>query len=155
VKHNHRTIIVPLGIILSVWIGIGLSVPAETPGQLKRPFDPSQRISRDPFLLPSGVRLLSEVKASTVNKDGTLMPNGRPIEPLPPPLTVKAILINRNVRLALVDRHIVTPGDRIGEETILEIKKDRVLLGKGGQKRTLFLPQSPVLLKVEEKLKGE
>ena len=73
---------------------------------------------------------------------------------LPSPLKVKAILISDRIRLALIDRHIVTVGDSIQDEKVLEIKTDRVILGKGDQKRTLLLSQSPVLLTVEEK-KGE
>jgi hypothetical protein len=53
--------------------------------------------------------------------------------------------------LALIDRHIVAVGDTIHDEKILEIKTDRVILGKGDQKRTLLLSQSAVLLTVEER----
>jgi predicted mannosyl-3-phosphoglycerate phosphatase (HAD superfamily) len=70
------------------------------------------------------------------------------------PLKVKAILISDHVRLALIDRHIVTVGDSIHDEKILEIRTDRVILGKGDQKRTLLLSQSPVPLTVEER-KGD
>jgi hypothetical protein len=45
----------------------------------------------------------------------------------------------------------VTAGDSIQDEKVLEIEKDRVILGKGNRKRTLLLSQSPVLLTVEEK----
>jgi hypothetical protein len=73
---------------------------------------------------------------------------------LPSPLKVKTILISDHVRLALIDRHIVKVGDSIHDEKVLEIKTDRVILGKGDQKRTLLLSQSPVLLTIEER-KGE
>jgi hypothetical protein len=56
--------------------------------------------------------------------------------------------------LASIDRHIVTVGDSIHGEKVLEIRKDRVILGKGDQKRTLLLPQSPVALTIEQ-IKGE
>jgi hypothetical protein len=64
---------------------------------------------------------------------------------------VKAILIADHIRLALIDRHIVTIGDSIHDEKVLEIKTDRVILGKGDKKRMLPLSQSPVPLTVEEK----
>jgi hypothetical protein len=51
----------------------------------------------------------------------------------------------------LIDRHIVTVGDSIRGERVLEIKSDRVTLGKGDQKRTLLLSQNPVRLTVEER----
>jgi len=52
--------------------------------------------------------------------------------------------------LALIDRHIVTVGDSIHGEKVLEITTDGVTLGKGEQKRTLLLSQSPVRLTVEQ-----
>jgi hypothetical protein len=42
-------------------------------------------------------------------------------------------------------------GDRIDDERVLEIKPDRVILGKGDRRRTLLLHQSPVQLTTEEK----
>jgi hypothetical protein len=110
----------------------------------------SQATGRDPFLLPSGVHLLSN-KETTIGTKG--IPSklvGIPNEVLPSPLKVKAILISDRIRLALIDRHIVTVGDSIQDEKVLEIKKDQVILGKGDQKRTLLLSQSPVLLTVED-----
>jgi hypothetical protein len=74
-----------------------------------------------------------------------------PVEATPPPLIVKAILIGESIRLASIDRHIVTVGDRIHDEKVLEIQSDRITLEKGNQKRTLFLSQSPIRLSVEER----
>ena len=106
----------------------------------------SKEVGRDPFLLPPGVHLLSKTGA----------PSG--VKGLPPRTEpdrgVKAILIADHIRLALIDRHIVTVGDSIRDEKVLEINKDRVILGKGEQKRTLLLSQSPIPLTVE-KTKGE
>jgi hypothetical protein len=39
----------------------------------------------------------------------------------------------------------------IQDEKILEIKEDRVILGKGDKERTLLLPQSPIQLTVEDR----
>jgi hypothetical protein len=103
----------------------------------------SKGSGRDPFLLPPGVHLLSNIGA----------PSG--VKEVPPKTEtdrgVKAILIADHIRLALIDRHIVTVGDSIHDEKVLEIRTDRVILGKGDQKRTLLLSQSPILLTVEEK----
>jgi len=110
-----------------------------------------QETGRDPFLLPSGVRLLSKTDAAFGTKGSPSKTEGKPNDILPSPLKVKAILISDRVRLALIDRHIVTVGDSIYDEKVLEIKMDRVILGKGDQKRTLLLSQSPVLLTVEER----
>ena len=114
----------------------------------------SQGSGRDPFLLPSGVRLLSKIDTVLGIKGIPSKTEGKPNDMLPPPLRVKAILIGDRVRLALINRHIVTVGDLIHDEKVLEIKMDRVILGKGDQKKTLLLSQSPVLLTVEER-KGE
>ena len=104
---------------------------------------------RDPFLLPSGVRPLSKKDSASVKESSRL--EAPPAEPPPLSLTVKAILISDPLRLASIDRHIVTVGDSIYDEKVLEIKKDRVILGKGDKKRTLLLSQSPLRLTVEER----
>lgn len=106
---------------------------------------------RDPFLLPPGVRLLSQIEAAPVVKKTALKPGEKPPDIPPPSLRVKAILISDRIRLASIDRHIVTVGDLINDEKVLEIENDRVILRKGDKQRTLLLSQSPVLLTVEEK----
>ena len=114
----------------------------------------SQETGRDPFLLPSGIRLISKMDTTLGTKETLIKMGSKQNEILPSPLKVKAILISDRIRLALIDRHIVKVGDLIQGEKVLEIKTDRIILGKGDQKRTLLLSQSPVLLTVEEK-KGE
>ncbi len=104
-----------------------------------------QEIRRDPFSLPSGVRLFSKSDTTSVTKGASST------DISPPSLKVNAILIGDRIRLASIDRHIVTVGDSIHDERILEIKNDRVILGKGDKKRTLLLSQSPVRLTVEER----
>lgn len=106
---------------------------------------------RDPFLLPPGVRILSQSDAVPVVKKTALKPGDKPPDIPPPSLRVKAILISDRIRLASIDRHIVAVGDLINDERVLEIENDRVILRKGDKKRTLLLSQSPVLLTVEEK----
>lgn len=96
-------------------------------------------IGRDPFSLPSGVFPLSKGETATVTKEEESKV-GR----------VKAILISKHIRLALIDRHIVTVGDSISGEKVVEIRPDQVILGKEGKKRTLFLHQSAIPLRVEE-----
>ena len=140
-------------ITLSIFVGITMMVPMVANGQSKGTAILSQRSERDPFLLPAGVRLLSKVDAASGTKGIPVRADGKRND-IPGPLKVNAILISDRVRLALIDRRIVTVGDSIHEEKVLEIKPDRVILGKGDQKRTLLLSQSPVLLTVEER-KGE
>ena len=81
-----------------------------------------------------------------------MVPEPRPeAESASPALVLKAILISDRVRLAAIEERLVTEGEVIGEERVLEIKPDRVILGKGQKKRTLYLPQSAVPLIVEER----
>ncbi len=135
-------------IALSVLIGMLLIEPLEAHGQTKAKVAPSYE--RDPFGLPSGVRLLSKSGPAPVAEEKLRTPEGKPLD-ISLPLTVKAVLISDRIRLASIDRQIVTVGDTIHDEKVLEIKPDRVILGKGNQKRTIFLIQSPVKLTVEER----
>ena len=93
--------------------------------------------------MPSGIHLLSN-NVPVPGKSET-----KPINTSPPPLKVNAILISDHIRLASIDRNIVTVGDSINDERVLEIKTDQVVLGKGDKKRTIFLDQSPMKLTVE------
>lgn len=131
--------------------GTTLINPVKVNGQPGQKGLPPQESGRDPFLLPSGVHLLSKVGTASGTTGGPSRIDSIPKEN---PTRVTAILISDHVRLALVDRHIVTVGDWIRGEKVLEIKSDRVILGKGDQKKALLLSQSPVLLTVEE-IKGE
>ncbi len=94
---------------------------------------------RDPFSLPAGIHPLSNGETTTMTREEKSKA-GR----------VKAILINRHIRLALIDRSIVTIGDSINDEKVVEIRPDQVILKKEGKKRALFLHQSAIPLKVEE-----
>jgi hypothetical protein len=131
-------------------VSVAMAMRTEAFAQEKAAFQKEKESlspARDPFRLPPEIRLLSKIVPAPPAKD---MP------PPLPPLEVKAILIGTRLRLASIDRQIVTVGDQIGGERILEIGSDRVILVKEGKKRTLHLKQSPVGLIVEEtKVKGE
>jgi hypothetical protein len=143
-----KKIVILVLILANGFSGVGITLidPIVVTGQTKERIGLSQESGRDPFLLPPGVHLLSKIGAPSAVK-------GVP-QKTEPDRGVKAILIADHIRLALIDRHIVTVGDSIRDEKVLEIKKDRVILGKGDQKRTLLLSQSPIPLTVEE-IKGE
>ena len=129
----------------SLLAGMAMIEPMKAYGQAEEKMGLSQEFRRDPFLLPSGVRLLSNSEPAPgkfETKAGDL----------PSPTSkLKAILISDHIRLASIDRSIVTIGDSIYGEKVLEIKADRVILGKGDTKRTIFLDQSPIKLTVETK----
>jgi len=125
--------------------GIASIDPIRATGQTSEKTAISREGGRDPFLLPPGVYLLSKIGATlgrTRSQSGNVAS---------PSFMLTAILISDCVRLASIDHHIVTVGDSIYGERVLEIKTDRVILGKGEQKKTLLLPQSAVPLTVEEK----
>ena len=153
-KGHKKIMLVLTFITILILVGITLMDPIAANGQSKERTILSQERGKDPFLLPSGVHLLSKIDTASRTKGISSKTDSKPNDMLPSPLKVKAILISDHVRLALIDRHIVTAGDSIQDEKVLEIKTDRVILGKGDQKRTLLLSQSPVLLTVEER-KGE
>jgi len=122
----------------------------EVHGQLKKKPSLFQETRKDPFSLPSGIRLLSkEISAQEYKIFAvTVTPEAKPAET---PLKLKAILIGDHIRLASIDRSIVSIGDFINGEKVLEIRSDRVILEKEGKKRTLVLDQSPIKLTVEER----
>ena len=107
--------------------------------------------SRNPFLLPPGIYFLSKEGVGSVRKEKATGPDAKLEEIETSLFKVRAILISDQIRLATIGPHIVAVGDKLNGETILEIKKDRVILGRGDKKRTLHLRQSPVQLTVEEK----
>jgi hypothetical protein len=148
---EHETNILVL-IIAIVFIGAGVTLidPIGVNGQSKGRMVPSQESGRDPFLLPVGVRLLSKDNAASGMKGVSSKKETERGDTRSSPLKVNAILISDHIRLALIDRHIVTIGDPIQDNKVLEIKTDGVILGKDHQKKTLLLSQSPVLLSVEE-----
>ena len=149
-KQSLKIILAITMIATFILVGMTVIQPMKAYGQTKGQILLFQKGQRDPFLLPQGVRLLSKGDAALVTKGTLPVVETKPIDILPP-LTVKAILMSDHVRLASINRHIVTIGDSIGDEKVLEIEPDRVVLGKGDKRRTLLLSQSPVRLTVEER----
>jgi len=147
-KQSQKIILAIIFITLCILFGITLIEPMIAYGQSRGKTGLSQESGRDPFVLPLGIRLLSKSDTNSVTKGASSTTETKPMDI---PLKVNAILISDRIRLASIDRHIVTVGDSIHNERILEIKNDRVILGKGDKKRTLLLSQSPVQLTVEEK----
>jgi hypothetical protein len=127
-----------------VLAGFILTIPVVAIGQTNERTTLSQESGRNPFLLPPGVHLLSKIGATSGRTNS--LPGDIPSRSF----MLTAILISDHARLALIDRHIVTVGDSVHGEKVLEIMTDRVILGKGEQKKTLLLSQSPVRLTVEQ-----
>jgi hypothetical protein len=149
-KKSPKIVLVMIFIIPCILFGITLIEPMMVYGQSRAKTGLSQEIGRDPFLLPPGVQLLSKTGTVLGVKGMSSRSEGQPNDILPSPLKVNAILIGDHIRLASIDQYILTVGDSIHDEKVLEIKNDRVILGKGDKKRALLLSQSPIRLTVEE-----
>jgi type II secretory pathway component PulC len=121
----------------------------EVHAQLKKKPSLFQETRKDPFSLPPGVRLFS--KEIPVQESKKILQAPEEVKPAEVMLKLKAILIGDHIRLASIDRSIVSIGDFINGEKVLEIRSDRVILEKEGKKRTIFLEQSPIKLTVEER----
>jgi hypothetical protein len=151
-------LIIRVVLILMILVSFDSAFPqAETKEMPQKDEEsPSQKKSqgtrlRNPFLLPWGVHLLSKEGVAPVRREKATGTDAKLEEIEIPPFKVRAILISDQIRLATIGSHIVAVGDNINGETILEIKNDRVILGKGDRKRTLRLHQSPLQLTIEEK----
>jgi len=148
-KQFQKNILVLTIIATCFLFGTTLIEPMMVYGQSTKQISISPESGRDPFALPPGARLLSKEKATSGTQEVSSEVSSKDISP--PSLKINAILISDRVRLASIDRHIVTVGDSIHDEKVLEIKNDRVILGKGDKTRILLLSQSPVQLTVEGK----
>ena len=62
-----------------------------------------------------------------------------PAAPLPS-YTVKTILLSEAGKVATLDGRLVSEGESIGEERVVEIRPDGVVLERGGQRRRINLP---------------
>ncbi len=120
---RYQKIILATTFITSfILVGIILLNPIAANGQSQGGTVLTQENRRDPFLLPSGVRLLSKIDLASGSKGIPSKTEGKHNNMLPSPLKVKAILISDHVRFALFERQIVTVGDSFRDEKILEIK---------------------------------
>jgi hypothetical protein len=84
--------------------------------------------SRDPFLFPRGVEPYNKVEKA--EKEET-----------PSTLRVNAVLISGRQKVATVNcaPYVVSIGDWIEDEQVLEIEPDHVVLAQNGRKRELLL----------------
>jgi hypothetical protein len=154
-KLSSPSIILTL-IASSILLGIRLMGTMTAHSQPIGKMSISRESGRDPFALPLGIRLLSKLPKEDTNSlaKGTASSRAIPkaeIKSMDIPLKVTAILVSDHIQLASVNGYIVTVGDSVHDEKVLEIKNDRVVMGKGDNRRTLLLSQSPVQLTVEGK----
>ncbi|MGQ9570606.1 MAG: hypothetical protein ACUVUQ_07155 [Thermodesulfovibrionales bacterium] len=109
---------------------------------LKSKVETTQK-NRDPFSLPPGIQLLTKEGERVESVEGNHTAEGGLVQ------KVKAILISKHLKLALIDHHIVGVGDSIRDEKVIDIRPDHVILSKGDKKRMLILYKSNIPLKIE------
>lgn len=68
----------------------------------------------------------------------------------PEGLQVRAIITGRSRSVATIDGHTVFVGEKLGEETVIEILPDAVILGSGGRKRVLKIREPSVSVEAKD-----
>ena len=63
---------------------------------------------------------------------------------------VRAIIMGRPKPVATIDGRVVTVGDKIGEEKVMEIREDSVVLGTGRERRSLKIAERSAAIEVKE-----
>lgn len=86
---------------------------------------------RDPFFTAPEEKALAAPKVAKKPE--------APPTPLPS-YAVKAILISGAGKVATLNGQLVSEGEPIGEERVVEIRPDGVILERGGQRRRISLP---------------
>ena len=95
---------------------------------------------RNPFLTKEEISSLQK-------RETTSMPSTSPGFPH---WEVKSILISGSSKIATINEHIVTVGDFLGEERVLEINEDSVVLGRDGKRRVIKPRQPSIHIGVKE-----
>lgn len=97
--------------------------------------------SRDPFFTAEEEQALRTPKVVKVS----------PPPPAPlPSYTVKAVLISDSAKVATIDGRQVAEGEMLGEERVVEIRSDGVVLERAGQRRRIQIVGGAVpLIEVE------
>ncbi|MCH8056152.1 MAG: hypothetical protein IH857_08400 [Deltaproteobacteria bacterium] len=68
-------------------------------------------------------------------------------------LQVRAIIVGRPEAVAILDGQAVVVGEKVGEETVWEIRPDAVVLERDGRKRMERVSEPSISIKVKERKK--
>lgn len=82
---------------------------------------------RDPFMLPTFVLAKKEAEKQSDKKRA--------------PVKLTAIMEGRKGRIAIIDNEVVSKGDLIAGERVLDIGKDTVTLAQDGSKRVIAMQE--------------
>jgi hypothetical protein len=97
---------------------------------------------RDPFFTAQEEQALRAPKVASA-------PVQRASAPLPS-YTVKAVVISDSAKVATIDGRLVSEGEMLGEERVVEIQPDGVILERAGQRRRIEIAGGAVrLIEVE------
>lgn len=118
--------------------------PFDVPEVAGKERPPDKAWGRDPFELSPGVKLRVAEEMESPKTTAPHIKNESPKAIEPPIKKVTAILITDSRKVASINHKVVTVGDLIDGEKILEIKPDRVILEKGGRKQVITLEESPI-----------
>jgi hypothetical protein len=120
------------------------SKPLDVPEGAGKKRSPEKAWGRDPFKLSPGVKLKVPEQGESPKAIKANIKKGSP-KPIESPIRkVTAILITDSRKVASINHKVVTVGDFIDGEKVLEIKPDRVILEKGGRKQVIILEESPI-----------
>ncbi|MBI3301771.1 MAG: hypothetical protein HYZ72_06800 [Deltaproteobacteria bacterium] len=92
------------------------------------PFPAITEWGRNPFLTPEEVASLKGVKLPAAKEPS-------------PPIAIKSIIIQGSSRVAAIDDSIVTEGEMVGEERVVEIRENGVRLARGDEVRFVEVPK--------------
>lgn len=90
---------------------------------------------RDPFAVPLPQKKLSVSPSEPEKKETREAEEAREF----PPIELKAIIIGEQENMAIVGGEVVSVGSKIGEEEVLAIEEDRILVGAEGYQREVSL----------------
>ncbi|MGA1791026.1 MAG: hypothetical protein ACMUIM_06045 [bacterium] len=130
--------------------GLGDALKGESGSENENETDEKERRKmllwgRDPFIFPEGSDPYNKMKKGPTQKadngieKGTKKVVKKKRNRLS--LNITAILISEDQKVATIDRppYVVTIGDLIENEQVLEIMHDRVIFGRNGKTREIYL----------------
>ncbi len=88
-------------------------------------------LTRDPFFTAA------EERGGPVRVVDVPPPSPPAVVPPPPAYTVKMVLISGAARVAAIDGRIVSEGEMLGDERVVEIQTGGVVLERGGRRRVV------------------
>ena len=121
---------IPSGVAKVVKMSESRLLGAREVTEKKRP--PERTWGRDPFELPLGVELRTDVEEESPKAVKASIKK------------VTAILITDSRKVASINHKVVAVGDLIDGERVLEIRPDRVILEKDGRRQVIILEESPI-----------